>query len=140
MQATRRGASSGRGDHSQGPEGGSGRVGLAARPRALGSGRAKPLPFLWWEAGVRRERGNPMYSHDPFLGSCRALRLIRPSLVGMRPARVELGLHFRASSTVEASLITFLENGVVLIVFFILRVRTLLSPPPAFCGPPQRLF
>lgn len=53
----------------------------------------------------------------PFLGSCRARRLILPSLVGMRLARVELGLHFRASSLFSFPHYLFLENGVVLMVF-----------------------
>lgn len=48
----------------QGPEGGSGRVGLAARPRSAVAGPGL-LPFLWWEAGVRRERGNlATHSHS----------------------------------------------------------------------------
>lgn len=64
-----------------------------------------------------RKPSNPFSFMRPFLGSCRALRLIRPSLVGMRPARVELGLHFRASSLLSFSHYLFLENGVVLIVF-----------------------
>lgn len=92
----------------------------AWRASPLGSGRARPASFPLVESGCQegaRKPSNPFSFMRPFLGRCRALRLIRPSVVGMLPAREELGLHFRASSLLSFPHYLFLENGVVLIVF-----------------------
>lgn len=92
----------------------------AWRASPLGSGRARPASFPLVGSGCQegaRKPSNPFSFMRPFLGSCRALRLIRPSLVGMLPAREKLGLHFRASSLLSFPHYLFLENGVVLIVF-----------------------
>lgn len=98
------------------------------------SGRARPASFPLVGSGCRegaRKPSNPFSFMRPFLGSCRARRLIRPSLVGMRLARVELGLHFRASSLFSFPHYLFLENGVVLMVFsFFACGRS--SPVPRF--------
>lgn len=107
----------------QGPDGGSGLGGLARSP-PLCLGWARPAFFrLWMSCGKRvsegtRKPSNPFSCMRLFLGRRRPRRLIRRSLVCMRPARVELALHFRVSSHSFASPhYLFLENGVVLPVF-----------------------
>ena len=87
----------------------------ATRGRGARPGARRPLSRVLKEGA--RKPSNPFSFMRPFLGSCRALRLIRPSLVGMLPAREKLGLHFRASSLLSFPHYLFLENGVVLIVF-----------------------